>query len=200
MTGCRHGPIMQRTGVEFWTTPVHVRQTRDPLHNQRLAPMPPRRRPQKPAPTASSAGKILVLHGPNLNLLGSREPEHYGTQTLAEIDAALQEQGRAAGVVVECFQSNAEHALIDRIHAAAAEGVGYIIINPAAYTHTSVALRDALAAVAIPFIEVHLSNVHAREAFRHRSYFSDLAVGVISGLGAMGYLFALGYALHALEE
>jgi len=162
--------------------------------------MPPRRRAPKPAPTAGSAGKILVLHGPNLNLLGTREPEHYGAQTLAEIDAALKEQGRAAGVTVECFQSNAEHALIERIHAARDEGVGYIIINPAAYTHTSVALRDALAAVAIPFIEVHLSNVHAREAFRHRSYFSDLAVGVISGLGAMGYLFALGYALHALEE
>ncbi len=162
--------------------------------------MPPRRRPPKPAPVGTTSGKILVLHGPNLNLLGTREPEHYGVQTLAEIDATLQEQGRAAGVTVECFQSNAEHALIDRIHAARAEGVGYIIINPAAYTHTSVALRDALAAVAIPFIEVHLSNVHAREAFRHRSYFSDLAVGVITGLGAMGYLFALGYALHALEE
>ena len=162
--------------------------------------MPPRRRAPKPAPTKATAGKILVLHGPNLNLLGTREPEHYGAQTLAEIDAALKEQGRAAGVTVECFQSNAEHALIERIHAARDEGVGYIIINPAAYTHTSVALRDALAAVAIPFIEVHLSNVHAREAFRHRSYFSDLAVGVISGLGAMGYLFALGYALHALEE
>lgn len=162
--------------------------------------MPPRRRPPKPAPNPGPKGRILVLHGPNLNLLGTREPEHYGAQTLAEIDAALQEQGRAAGVTVECYQSNAEHALIERIHAARAEGVGYIIINPAAYTHTSVALRDALAAVAIPFIEVHLSNVHAREAFRHRSYFSDLAVGVISGLGAMGYLFALGYALHALEE
>lgn len=141
-----------------------------------------------------------MLHGPNLNLLGSREPEHYGTQTLAEIDAALQEQGRAAGVTVECFQSNAESALIERIHAARQEGVGFIVINPAAFTHTSVALRDALAAVAIPFIEVHLSNIYTREPFRHRSYFSDLAVGVISGLGAMGYLFALGYALHALEE
>ena len=162
--------------------------------------MPTRRRPPKPAPTAGSAARILVLHGPNLNLLGTREPEHYGAQTLAEIDAALKEQGRAAGVTVECFQSNAEHTLIERIHAARDEGVGYIIINPAAYTHTSVALRDALAAVAIPFIEVHVSNVHARETFRHRSYFSDLAVGVISGLGAMGYLFALGYALHALEE
>lgn len=162
--------------------------------------MPSRSRSPKPAPTPHSAGKILVLHGPNLNLLGTREPEHYGDQTLAEIDCALQEQGRAAGVTVECFQSNAEHALIERIHAAKTEGVDFIIINPAAYTHTSVALRDALAAVAIPFIEVHLSNIHAREAFRRRSYFSDLAVGVISGLGAVGYLFALGYALHALEK
>ncbi len=166
--------------------------------------MPPRRRPTKSAPDAAPSAKdrakILVLHGPNLNLLGSREPEHYGSQTLAEIDAALQEQGRAAGVTVECFQSNAEHLLIERIQAAREEGVGFIIINPAAFTHTSVALRDALAAVAIPFIEVHLSNVHAREPFRRQSYFSDLAVGTITGLGAMGYLFALGYALHALEE
>lgn len=170
--------------------------------------MPPRRRPPKsnanPAPNATqnatAKGRILVLHGPNLNLLGRRQPEHYGSQTLAEIDAALQEQGRAAGVTVECFQSNAEHLLIERVQAAREEGVGFIIINPAAFTHTSVALRDALAAVGIPFIEVHLSNVHAREPFRRHSYFSDLAVGVIAGLGAMGYLFALGYALHALEE
>ncbi len=162
--------------------------------------MPPRRRSPKPAPTQVLSRKILVLHGPNLNLLGTREPEHYGSQTLEEIDVTLQEHGQSAGVAVECFQSNAEHALIDRIHAARAEGVGFIIINPAAFTHTSVALRDALAATAIPFIEVHLSNVHAREPFRHRSYFSDLAVGVITGLGAMGYLFALGYALNALEE
>lgn len=161
----------------------------------------PRKRPPKPsAAAANPARRILVLHGPNLNLLGTREPEHYGSQTLADIDAALREQGAAAGVAVDCFQSNAEGELIDRIHAARQEGVGYVIINPAAYTHTSVALRDALAAVAIPFIEVHLSNVHAREPFRHKSYFSDLAVGVIAGLGANGYLFALGYALHALEE
>lgn len=161
-----------------------------------------RKRTPKPEVTASAVPgkKVLVLHGPNLNLLGTREPKHYGHQTLAEIDAALIEQGTALGVDVECFQSNAEHALIERIHAAHSEGVAYIIINPAAYTHTSVALRDALAGVAIPFIEVHLSNVHAREAFRKHSYFSDLAVGVISGLGAMGYLFALGYALNALEE
>jgi 3-dehydroquinate dehydratase-2 len=141
-----------------------------------------------------------VLHGPNLNLLGSREPKHYGTQTLADINGALLAQGSAAGVEVECYQSNAEHELLARIHAARDENVGFIIINPAAFTHTSVALRDALAAVAIPFIEVHLSNVHAREDFRQRSYFSDLAVGVISGLGANGYLFALGYALNALED
>jgi len=142
---------------------------------------------------------VLVLHGPNLNLLGMREPEHYGQQTLAEIDAALIEQGAAAGVPVVCFQSNAEFALIDRIHAAASESVGFILINPAAFTHTSIALRDALTGVAIPFIEVHLSNVHARESFRQASYFSDKAVGVISGLGAMGYLFALGYAINALK-
>lgn len=162
----------------------------------------PRKRSTKPpvTPAANPARKILVLHGPNLNLLGTREPEHYGSQTLADIDAALMEQGAVAGVQVVCFQSNAEGELIDRIHAARQENVGFIIINPAAYTHTSVALRDALAAVAIPFIEVHLSNVHAREPFRHKSYFSDLAVGVITGLGANGYLFALGYALHALEE
>lgn len=152
-----------------------------------------------PASAAARKG-ILVLHGPNLNLLGTREPEHYGHQTLADIDAALIEQGAVAGVEVICFQSNAEFALIDRVHAAKTEGVGFILINPAAFTHTSVALRDALAAVEIPFIEVHLSNVHAREAFRQQSYFSDKAVGVISGLGAMGYLFALGYALNALEE
>lgn len=165
--------------------------------------MPRKRTSKQPTEqdVQAPAGKcILVLHGPNLNLLGTREPKHYGRQTLAEIDAALIEQGRAVGVEVTCFQSNAEHALIERVHAARDENVAYIVINPAAFTHTSVALRDALAGVAIPFIEVHLSNVHAREAFRHHSYFSDLATGVISGLGAMGYLFALGYALHALEE
>ena len=168
----------------------------------------PRARKQKSPPTPAATtepspvgGKrILVLHGPNLNLLGTREPEHYGQQTLAEIDAALKEQGLAVGVAVDCFQSNAEYELIERVHAARDENVGFIIINPAAFTHTSVALRDALAAVAIPFIEVHLSNVHARERFRQQSFFSDKAVGVISGLGAMGYLFALGYALHALED
>jgi 3-dehydroquinate dehydratase-2 len=151
--------------------------------------------------SSQEAGKaVLVLHGPNLNLLGTREPEHYGDQTLADIDAALIEQGAAAGVEVICFQSNAEHLLVERVHAARTDNTAFIIINPAAFTHTSVALRDALAGVAIPFIEVHLSNVHAREAFRQHSYFSDKAVGVISGLGASGYLFALGYALHALED
>jgi 3-dehydroquinate dehydratase II len=160
----------------------------------------PRKRGSKILAEPAPKARILVLHGPNLNLLGTREPEHYGSQTLADIDVALKEQGASAGLSVECFQSNIEGELINRIHAARSENVGFIIINPAAYTHTSVALRDALAAVAIPFIEVHLSNVHAREAFRHKSYFSDLAVGVITGLGANGYLFALGYALHALEE
>lgn len=162
-----------------------------------------RRRSPKTSPestTEPTRQGILVLHGPNLNLLGTREPQHYGTQTLAEINASLIDQGEAVGVAVGCFQSNAEHELVERIHAAREQHVGFIIINPAAFTHTSVALRDALAGVAIPYIEVHLSNVHAREPFRQHSYFSDKAVGVISGLGAMGYLFALGYALHALEN
>jgi len=157
-----------------------------------------KRSSKKPVADSSgaNAGKsVLVLHGPNLNLLGTREPEHYGNQTLADIDAALIAQGAAAGVEVTCFQSNAEHLLVERVHAARSDNTGFIIINPAAFTHTSVALRDALAAVAIPFIEVHLSNVHARETFRQHSYFSDKAVGVISGLGASGYLFALRYAL-----
>lgn len=134
---------------------------------------------------------ILVLHGPNLNLLGSREPEHYGHQTLADIDAELALIATQAGHRLDSFQSNTEGALIERIHAAGREGVSFIIINPAAFTHTSVALRDALLGVDIPFIEVHLSNVHAREAFRHHSYLSDVAVGVISGLGAMSYQLAL---------
>lgn len=142
--------------------------------------------------------KILLLHGPNLNLLGTREPAVYGTTTLAEIDASLQEKAKLASVDLRCFQSNGEGALIDRIHAAKAEGVGFIVINPGAYTHTSIALRDALAAVAIPFIEVHLSNVHAREEFRKHSYLSDLAVGVVTGLGADGYEFALDAAMKRI--
>jgi 3-dehydroquinate dehydratase-2 len=144
--------------------------------------------------------ECLVLHGPNLNLLGEREPGHYGHTTLAAIDARLQELAQAAGHKLQCFQSNAEHELIAQIHAARERGVAFIIINPAGFTHTSVALRDALAAAQIPFIEVHLSNVHAREPFRRHSYFSDLAVGVISGLGAVGYELALRAALERLPK
>lgn len=143
--------------------------------------------------------KILVLHGPNLNLLGDREPKHYGRDTLEEIDRRLVELGKRAGIAVSSFQSNAEAPLIERIHAAKGDETAYIIINPAAFTHTSVALRDALAAVGIPFIEVHLSNVHAREPFRKHSYFSDLAVGVISGLGPAGYELALEAAIRNLR-
>lgn len=138
---------------------------------------------------------ILLLNGPNLNLLGTREPEIYGGDTLASIEKTLKQLAKNAGARLTAFQSNAEAELVDRIQQASREGVDFIIINPAAYTHTSVAMRDALAAVRIPFIEVHLSNVYAREAFRHRSYFSDIAVGVISGLGARGYELALAYAL-----
>ncbi len=155
---------------------------------------------QNEQPPAGSSGKILVLHGPNLNLLGTREPEVYGRTTLADIDAALQRRAAEAGVALETFQSNHEGALIDRVQAAAREKVAFILINPGGYTHSSVALRDALAAVAIPFIEVHLSNIHAREPFRHKSYFSDLAVGVICGLGSKGYLLALDYALEQLSN
>lgn len=144
--------------------------------------------------------RILVLHGPNLNLLGSREPDIYGCSTLADIHQAMTDRARAAGVLLETFQSNSEGELIDRVQSAASEGVGFIIINPAAYTHTSVALRDALAAVAIPFIEVHLSNIHAREEFRGHSYFSDIAAGVISGLGSQGYELALTAALSRLRS
>ena len=143
--------------------------------------------------------RVLVLHGPNLNLLGTREPEHYGRVTLSDINMALARMADAASVDLESFQSNHEGALIERIHAAREQGVRAIIINPAAYTHTSVALRDALAAVAIPFVEVHLSNVHAREPFRHHSSFSDLAIGVICGLGHQGYLLALEYLLNKLN-
>ncbi len=141
---------------------------------------------------------ILVLHGPNLNLLGLREPEHYGQATLESINARLSERARSAGVALEAFQSNSEADLVGKVQSLAVNKADFILINPAAFTHTSVALRDALAAVKIPFIEVHLSNVHAREAFRHHSYFSDIAVGVICGLGAQGYELALEYALNAL--
>ena len=144
--------------------------------------------------------KILVIHGPNLNLLGQREPQHYGSDSLATIDARLAQMGRDAGIAVDSFQSNAEAPLIERVHQAREDGTGFIIINPAAFTHTSVALRDALAAVRIPYIEVHLSNVHAREPFRHHSYFSDLAAGVITGLGPQGYELALQAAARALRD
>ena len=139
--------------------------------------------------------KILVLHGPNLNLLGSREPDVYGRVTLDEINRQLTQQAQKSGASVATLQSNAEVTLVDRVQAARLDGTDFIIINPAAFTHTSVALRDALAAVDIPFIEVHLSNVFAREAFRKESFFSDLAVGVISGLGANGYELALQHAI-----
>ena len=142
--------------------------------------------------------KLLVLHGPNLNLLGSREPEVYGRATLAEIDADLQARARAAGHALESLQSNDEATLVDRVQAARADGTAWILLNPAAFTHTSVALRDALAAVAIPFIEVHLSNPHAREPFRRTSYFSDLAAGIVSGFGADSYRYALDAAIARL--
>lgn len=142
--------------------------------------------------------KILVLHGPNLNLLGTREPAVYGRATLAEIDADLARAAEAAGHTLASLQSNAEHVLVERVQAAAADGTAFILINPAAFTHTSIALRDALAAVAVPFVEVHLSNVHAREPFRRHSYLSDLAVGVIAGFGADSYRLALDAALRRL--
>jgi 3-dehydroquinate dehydratase II len=142
--------------------------------------------------------KILVLHGPNLNLLGSREPQIYGRDTLADINGRLAEQAQAAGHELGWFQSNAEHELIGRIHQARDEQVALILFNPGAFTHTSIALRDALSAVAIPFIEVHLSNVHAREPFRHHSYLSDIALGVICGFGSDSYRLALEAAIRRL--
>lgn len=143
---------------------------------------------------------LLVLNGPNLNLLGRREPQHYGSARLEEIDNRLMQLAQAAGHRLQTYQSNAEHALIDRVHRAMDENTAFILLNPGAYTHTSIALRDALAAVHIPFIEIHLSNIYAREAFRRHSYFSDAAVGVISGLGALGYELALQAALQHLQK
>lgn len=144
--------------------------------------------------------KILVLHGPNLNRLGCREPGHYGVQTLAEIDEDLQTFAETCGHSLESYQSHAEHALIERIHQAADEGVGYILFNPAAFTHTSIALRDALLAVGVPFVEIHLSRVAAREAFRRQSFFSDIALGVISGFGANSYLLALQAIINRIDD
>ncbi len=143
---------------------------------------------------------ILVLNGPNLNLLGQREPDHYGRQTLDDIVSGLMAQAEARGFSADALQSNAEAELIERIHQAGEEGVGFIVFNPAAFTHTSIALRDALLGVAIPFIEVHLSNIHRREPFRHQSYFSDIAEGVIAGLGAKGYQLAMEAALDYLQN
>jgi len=147
-----------------------------------------------------AAKSILVLHGPNLNLLGVREPEHYGHDTLDSINASLTETAKAAGIALETYQSNAEADIVAKIQTLATDKVDFIIINPAAFTHTSVVIRDAIAAVSTPFIEVHLSNVFSRESFRHHSYFSDIAVGVISGLGAEGYDAALRYAINQLNK
>ena len=137
---------------------------------------------------------VLVLNGPNLNLLGTREPHIYGAQTLQDVESMLVQQAQKANVALSFLQSNAEHILIERIHAAKTDGTQFIIINPGAFTHTSVALRDALSGVDIPFVEVHISNIHAREAFRHHSYLSDIACGVIAGLGIQGYQYALDFA------
>lgn len=144
--------------------------------------------------------KILVLNGPNLNLLGQREPEVYGTVSLADINQTLEAEAAACGHSLSCFQSNAEHELVEKVHAAQADNTDFIIVNPGAFTHTSIALRDAFLGVAIPFIEVHLSNVFARESFRQHSYLSDIAVGVISGLGAKGYSLALQTVDQQLEK
>jgi 3-dehydroquinate dehydratase-2 len=161
------------------------------------------KRKKASAKVGSNAGRdarILVLHGPNLNLLGTREPDVYGHTTLADIHAMMEARAHADGIQIESFQSNSEGGLIDRVQAAGAEGIEFIIINPGGYTHSSIALRDALAAVRIPFIEVHLSNIFAREAFRHHSYFSDIAVGTICGLGAQGYGLALEAALVRIRK
>ena len=151
-------------------------------------------------PSSETLGKVLILNGPNLNLLGQREPHLYGVTTLADIDRALAQRAENADIVLETFQSNHEGALIERLHAARTEGFDFLIINPAAFTHTSIALRDAVLASDLSFIEVHLSNVHAREPFRHHSYFSDKAVGTITGLGAQGYLLAFDYIIAALSD
>ena len=144
--------------------------------------------------------RILLINGPNLNLLGQREPDHYGRDTLAAIEERLKSQAAGRGATLESYQSNAEHELVDRVQALAGQPADFVILNPGAFTHTSIALRDALLAVAVPFIEVHLSNVHAREPFRRHSYFSDIAVGSIAGLGSQGYELALTAALDRLDR
>ena len=149
---------------------------------------------------SSKVRSVWILHGPNLNLLGRREPKIYGTESLEGINQRLLEAAKGSGVAAQCFQSNYEGELVDRIQEAGHQEIDFIILNPAAYTHTSVAIRDALAGVGIPFIEVHLSNVHAREGFRHRSYVSDIAVGTICGLGSQGYDLALAYAISRGQE
>jgi 3-dehydroquinate dehydratase-2 len=151
--------------------------------------------PIMPPKSSPIAARVLVVHGPNLNLLGTREPAIYGKEKLVDIDKRLKSRGSRAGIRVETYQSNHEGALVDRIQAAKADGTGFIVINPAGYTHTSVAIRDALAGVGVPFIEVHLSNVQARETFRQHSFVSAIAVGTIAGLGSLGYDFALDYAI-----
>ena len=143
---------------------------------------------------------VLIINGPNLNTLGTREPDIYGPTTLAEIEAGLVAQGAAAGLEVDTFQSNHEGAIIDRLHAASADGTRFVIINPGAFTHTSIAIRDAFAAISLPFCEVHISNIHAREEFRRHSYLSDLAVGVLAGFGATGYTLAMDYVIAQLKE
>lgn len=158
--------------------------------------MKPSRSKLQKARSGAKASHILVIHGPNLNLLGTREPQVYGTETLAAINKRLLALARRSGAKLSVFQSNSEGVLVDRVQAAFSDGVEFIVINPAAYTHTSIALRDALSAVAIPFIEIHLSNVHAREPFRRHSYFSDGAIGVICGLGSSGYDTALDFAIQ----
>jgi 3-dehydroquinate dehydratase-2 len=141
---------------------------------------------------------VLLVNGPNLNLLGTRQPEIYGTVTLADVEASVVAQGRVAGVDVACFQSNHEGAIVDRLHEARTDGTAFVIINPGAFTHTSIAIRDAFAAIQVPFCEVHISNVHAREPFRRHSYLSDLAVGVIAGCGTQGYTLAMSFVLEQL--
>lgn len=143
---------------------------------------------------------ILLVNGPNLNLLGTREPGIYGATTLADVEAAAVAQGEAAGYRVDCFQSNHEGAIVDRLHVARTDGTKFVVINPGAYTHTSVAIRDAFAGVSIPFCEVHISNVHKREAFRHHSYLSDIAVGVMAGFGVQGYTLALEFVIAQLDQ